>query len=147
VLFDVLPDDLADEKTTAAYRAVITAKDAAKVPENLSRIEAPGTVRVSLNQVPNSTTWTLHLVNYNRTEPAGKKLNPGRGIADEKPIATPPIAIDLQLPAKARVERVQLLTPEAAAPLAIKHAVADGRLRCEAPSVLVYGVVRIDFAP
>lgn len=147
VLFDVLPDDLADNKTTASYRAVVATEGMLKLPGDLSRIAAPGTVRVSLNQVPASKTWTLHVVNYNRMEPPGKKLNPGRGIVDEKPIATPAFAVEVQLPAKARVERVQLLTPEAAEPVSVKYTVTSDRLRFEAPSILVYGVVRIDFAP
>ena len=85
---------------------------------------------------------TLHLVNYNRTEPA-KKRSPGAGIHEEKPIAVGGVRADLALPAGFRVGAVEVLTPEADGPAPLRAEVRDGRLSFTVPEFLVYAVVRI----
>jgi hypothetical protein len=53
-----------------------------------------------------------------------------------------PFAVDVQLPAGAKVGGVKLLTAGQAA----QHTIGDGRLRVLVPSVEVHEVVAIDLA-
>ncbi len=108
-----------------------------------SRFDAPKTVRVSAS-VPATGGGQLnfHFVNYNRDEPA-KPKSPGAGIQDEKPIATPVIACDVRLPQGFRQPRVTVFTPESSKPTPIAAKFAEGRLRFEVPSFLVYSVVEV----
>ena len=55
--------------------------------------------------------------------------------------------MDLLLPKGARVARVEMLTPENEQAARVDFAVDRDRLHCKAPSILVYGVLRIEFAP
>ena len=95
VLFDVLPDDAVTSATLAKYRHVVStdSPDIASAIDNMkrSRFDLPYTVRVSTSRPADSAELTLHFVNYNREEPARRKdgkPGTGRGITDEKPIAT-----------------------------------------------------------
>lgn len=144
VLFDVIPDDLADAKRLASYRHVVRPKDES-LPAGpaLSRFEAPATVRVSASRPSQGNGLALHFVNYNREEPA-KKRSPGGGIVDEKPIAVEGIKADLALPAGQRVTKVHVLIPEETEPRDVPFEVKDGRLRFTLPKFLVYAVARLE---
>jgi hypothetical protein len=179
VLFDVLPDDRATAAARGRYVATIDSLDARMVatdlmerlPSYLSRFEAPATVRVSASRpgsgpevrVPKEIT--LHFVNYNREEPADKRSR-GTGITDDRPLATPPFQVELQLPAdfhtpgprprSARraergrragsVGRVEFLTPETDQARELEFEQMGAHLRFRIPDFLVYGVVRVELS-
>ena len=72
VLFDVLPDDLATPERLAGYRKAVEISQGEKPaisPSELSRFEAPKTVRVSASRPVAGGELTVHFVNYNRQEP------------------------------------------------------------------------------
>src|SRR5205814_1370925 len=83
VLFDVRPDNL-PAPALGAYATVIdvTKTDADKLmsllPGRRTRLDAPWTVRLSANRSAHVNELTLHLVNYNRTEPTEPKDPRGR---------------------------------------------------------------------
>ena len=81
-------------------------------------------------------------MNYNRTEPE-KPKSPGRGIEDEKPIATNAITCDVMLPADFKNPRVTVFTPESATVIQITSKFENGRLKFEVPSFLVYAIAEI----
>jgi hypothetical protein len=149
-LFDVLPDDLASVPERARYATVFNPADPladpmdlpGRLPSNRSRFEAPSTVRVSASRPATGSDITIHFVNYNREEPADKK-QPGRGIEDEKPLASPSLACDLLLPAGTRVDRVEFLTPEEDEAHLLEFEQGGSRLKFHVPSFLVYGVARV----
>lgn len=150
VLFDVVPDDLLPAETKTSHewqgRPVIDASAANSVrliPNGRSRVELPKTVRVSMNRSADGNSQTLHLVNYNRIEPAQKR-SAGGGIKDEKPIAVPPSRADLKLTTSQAVKRVSFLTPESTAQQTLKFTVKKGRLLFEVPQFLVYAVIVIE---
>jgi hypothetical protein len=146
ILFDILPDDLLTDVRRNTYRMVMNVSKPAELPKNLSRFDAPRTVRVSASQPsPFSEKGgevILHFVNYNREEPKAKR-SAGRGIQDEKPIAVESVKVDLALPAGIMPTRVDFLTPESLATVQLPHEVKDGRLHFTLPRFVVYGVVRI----
>ena len=155
VLFDVLPNDLPDLQdrlTSRGYRSVVNPAESAAtahVPaEEISRFEFPTTVRVSASIPAADDGLTLHLVNYNRTEPVGKngkKLpkNAGRGIKDEKPIPVPGGKVSFVLPERRTAAKVLYVTPEVKGGTEIAFQQQDGRLTFDVPEFLVYGVVHI----
>ncbi len=148
VLFDVRPDDLATPAMRSAYRIVVeggAAESPAELPADLSRFDAPATVRVSASRPRGGDELTIHFVNYNRVEPAERR-SPGRGIEDEKPIPAPAIKADIALTPGLRITRVQTMSPESAAPVDLPFDVTGGRLRFEMPTFLVYGVARVQLA-
>ncbi|HWB06868.1 MAG TPA: hypothetical protein VG796_27840 [Verrucomicrobiales bacterium] len=149
VLFDVLPDDRATDAVRKRYALVIDAADAKvaagmkeRLPADRSLFDVPATVRVSASRPAAGNEVTLHLVNYNREEPADKK-NRGSGIKDEKPIAAPPGKADIKLDPEFRVSRVEFLTPETEQPRELEFEQTGGRLRFQVPAFLVYGIARI----
>jgi len=144
ILFDVLPDDIASKERLKAYAHVLKATDSAdSLPrKELSRFEAPYTVRVSASRPLSGNEVTLHLVNYNRREPKGKQ-NGGRGIIDENPIAAEGVKVDFVVPAGQRVVKVESLTPEEPVPLALKAETREGRVRFTMPRFLVYAIARV----
>ena len=137
VLFDVLPDDHA---IPTRYAAVIS-NALQELSSDLSRFDAPKTVRVSASRPEKGNELTLHFVNSNRDEPT----NRASGIKDEKPIATPPFQADVKLLQGHQVARVEFLTPEVDQPKSIEFEHAADRLRFRVPGFLVYGVARIQF--
>ena len=157
ILFDVVPDDLFGKSTAKKYDLVIDpaestneagdANDAVEsgnrltLPPQLSRFEAPPTVRVSVSRPQELEELTIHFVNYNRNEAPDNSM--GTGITDEKPIVTPPFPIDVKLPPGRSVADVQFLTPEAALPQVLRFEQDRGRLKMEVPPFLVYGAVRV----
>ncbi|MBT4864005.1 MAG: hypothetical protein HON53_02645 [Planctomycetaceae bacterium] len=150
ILFDVVPDDLATDERLAGYKFAIKAEADEEIAfindANVSRFEAPFTVRVSASRPPQGDELTLHFVNYNRTEPPPQKNgrpNAGGGIKDEKPIAAKGIRADIVLPKEFRPGAVQFVTPENPQPVALKATLKEGRLSFALPEFLVYGVVRI----
>jgi hypothetical protein len=153
VLFDVLPDDRATKAERARYAAVIDSSYARVIADNVlkrlpsdrSQFSAPATVRVSASRPASANEITLHLVNYNREEPADKR-SPVNGIKNEKPIAAPPCQADFQLGRRLRVARVEFLTPETEQARELEFGQAGTRLRFRVPEFLVYGVVRIQLA-
>lgn len=129
--------------TRAAAKGVTVLRDpdAASLPasltaHNLSRVEAPWTLRVAAYTLP--TRRTVHLVNYNRDEQEGAKR---KGPAAECPIPEQNIFIDLRLARRPR--NLRLLSPDAqdAPPLQWTH--KQGRLSFRIPSVEVYSVIEI----
>jgi len=153
VLFDVLPDDRAPRSARAHYARVIDPSDVKigstnvlnYIPSGLSHFDAPTTVRVSVSRPAMGNEITLHLVNYDREEPADKKATVN-GIKNEKPIAAPPSEADLKLDPKVRVQRVEFLTPESEQGRQLKFEQDGKRLRVGIPGFLVYGVVRIQLS-
>ena len=136
-LFDVLPDDRA---TPRPYAAVVSNAVEA-LPSDISRFEAPKTVRVSGSRPAKGNELTLHFVNYNRDGPT----NRANGIKDEKPIAVLPFRADVKLPVGERAAKVEFLTPEAEQPKALEFKNEGSRLRFRVPEFLVYGVIRVEF--
>jgi len=153
VLFDVLPDDRVKPAERRRYSAVIDSSDVRltadklmeRLPSNRSRFETPATVRVSASRPADGDELTFHFVNYNREAPTDKK-NPGNGIKNEKPIATPTSQADLNLSRKQRARRIEFLTPEADQPRELDFEQSGTRLRFRVPEFLVYGVVRLQLA-
>ena len=143
VLFDVLPDDLATPDVQARYRAVYSVHNPTGSDTEFIRIQAPNTVRASLSRPAKGNRLHLHLVNYNRTEPA-KPRSAGGGIHDEKPIAAE--GIHFTLPNTTSIRRAELLSPELAEPIPLQPQ-ADGadRNRIEVPKFLVYAIIELDF--
>jgi hypothetical protein len=148
VLFDVLPDDIATPDRLKPYRHVVKIAEADKLPPaaELSRFEAPRTVRVSASRPARSGELTLHFVNYNRVEPK-EKLSAGRGTMDENPIAVEGVKADLVVPPGLRVVSAEALTPEEPTPVKLATEVKDGRVRFTLPKFLVYAIVRVQTAP
>ena len=145
VVFDVRPDDLVTPDEAARYRLVVRPEsgDAAKPSsDGLSRFDGPRTVRVSTSRPSAGGELDLHLVNYNRTEPA-KKRSPGGGIADEKPIAVTSVGVDLVLPADFNPASAVFITPETPEPKPIPLTRVGNRIKFTVPEFLVYGVVRL----
>jgi hypothetical protein len=145
VLFDVLPDDRLTASRRAGYRVVLDAAAEAKLPDGLSRFEAPATVRVSASRPAAGGEVTLHFVNYDREEPKEKR-SPGGGIKDEKPRAVEGVTADVVLPPGARVASVRVSSPESPDESAVDHTVKDGRVRFTLPKFLVYALARVRFA-
>jgi len=147
VLFDIIPDDVITPRQRERYRAVIDPARQTTLPDLAasSQIVAPGTVRVSCTKSADGSRLFLHFVNYNRDEPATKR-SPGGGIADERPLATPPFACELDLPSDCSRVSVRFLTPETE-PVNVPSSVEGGRVRLSVPSLLVYGVVEIKLIP
>jgi hypothetical protein len=154
VLFDVLPNDLASGEAVARYRHVVRPVELAeengdplpmKIRGQLSRFDAPSTVRVAANRPAGSNDITLHLVNYNRQEPE-KPKSAGSGLKDEKPIAAPAVAVELALPAGARVAAVEAMTPEQPEAANLRFEVSGDRLKFNVPEFLVYSLVHIRLA-
>ncbi|MDA1016212.1 MAG: hypothetical protein O3A00_17370 [Planctomycetota bacterium] len=150
ILFDVIPDDLlsAESKTARSWhgRTLIDATDAKSlplIPKDRSRFELPRTVRVSMNQSADGKSRTVHLVNYNRIEPAQKR-SAGGGIKDEKPIAVESARVDLKLAAGQTVTRVRFLTPEVSESKPLKFTQTGERLMFDVPQFLVYAVIVIE---
>ena len=150
VLFDVLPDDAVAEGLRKPEKGqfVLSVKDADREfkRDGMSRFDAPSTVRVSMSNPAKGDEITLHLVNYNRTEPATKR-SAGGGIKDEKPIAVEVVKADIVLPSGKRVAKVNFCSPEEPEQVALKMEERDGRVRFAVPKFLVYGVVRITLKP
>jgi hypothetical protein len=149
VLFDVLPDDVATPQRLAGDRQVIKADGPAPAGAEraaLSTFDAPASVRVSASRPAGGKDLVLHLVNYDREEPAkGKDGRPsaGRGIVDERPIAVRGVRADVVLPAGVRVAKVEAMTPERPEAVAVEFRAEGGRVRFRVPEFLVYCVVRV----
>jgi hypothetical protein len=157
ILFDVVPDNLFDESQAGRYQLVIDPSvstsraveveqetDSEKrllIPRHLSRIEAPPSVRVSASRPHELDELTFHFVNYNREERPDNSM--GSEIEDEKPLVTPWFPIDVNLPARRSVARVEFLTPESKLPQVLPYQQERGRLKLEIPPFLVYSVLRV----
>jgi hypothetical protein len=141
LLFSVEPDDITRSPRGSLYagRPVIGFEAA-------SRFEAPATVRVSANRPAAGSEIDLHFVNYNRSElPPFKdgKPNPGKGTADERPVACAGVGVDFALPPNFNPGAVEFITPEASTPRRLPFEVSGGRLRFKTPEFLVYGIARL----
>jgi len=152
VLFDVLPDDLADPERLGKYARVLDpAKDAVEPWldrfKERSRFEAPGTVRVSASRpAKDDSEWDVHFVNYNRTEPppqADGRPSPGAGAQDEKPLAVKKIGASLRLSASRRVVSVHVISPENPDGAAVPFEMTESGVRFTLDEVLVYAVARV----
>ena len=151
VLFDIVPDDLATPARLAGYRQVLAVSAGDGQGEraaadlsgaDISRFEAPRTVRVSASRPAAGGEVTVHLVNYDRTEPKEKR-SAGSGIVDERPRPVSGIVADLRLPAGTGATRVVVLSPEYPGPRDVRFESAEGRVRFTVPEFLVYGVARV----
>lgn len=149
VLFDVIPDDLAETRQTdrrpqidpraADWRAVLKSA-------RLSDIHGSSRVRVSLTQPAAASDLTLHLVNYNRIEPRQER-SAGRGLADEQPLSVVDgMRVRLQIPHGRQVASVEVSTPESPERVALKFTHVGERVAFEVPEFLVYSVVRVSVA-
>ncbi|HZT33193.1 MAG TPA: hypothetical protein VFA33_25115 [Bryobacteraceae bacterium] len=145
VLFDVLPDDIATPDDLARYRRVFTISSLREMrPEyydNLSRFEAPSTVRVSASRSEKGNIWDIHFVNYNRKEPPE---NERTGLAaDENPIPVSGVKADLVSPAGLSVRKIEWMTPESPESRELRIENAGNRVHFTAPGFLVYAVARV----
>jgi dienelactone hydrolase len=142
VLFDVLPDDLLTSAKRTGYRVIYDPSQLDELPGDLSKFDAPKTVRVSASVPKEGKEIDLHFVNYNREEPMQKR-SAGTGIKDEKPIAVERIGVDFVLPKGTKVAKVLVIAPEDADWQEVKHTVGNGRIQFTVPRFLVYSVARI----
>lgn len=145
VLFDIRSDETATPEITGRYRQIIAIEAESSLPELLadrSRIDAPKTVRASLSKHPQLNELALHLVNYNRIEPA-EKHSAGRGLQDEKPIPVESVRVDLRLPSGVTINSAEFLTPEQSEPSQLTVEIVGDRVKFVVPKFLVYGVVRL----
>jgi len=171
-LFDIRADDwpLPAGKTYAAV--IVPAKhkleDLAKLlPAQRTKLDAPWTVRLSANRsaprADASDEITLHLVNYNRTEPelkvkykpdadaaakeaalaAAKRSNTGKGCMDEKPIPAAPSTITFVAPPGLSVGKATAYSPEWTEPRELETKRTDAGLEIKVPEYLVYCVIRL----
>lgn len=139
VLFDVLPDDMVTPKIEEHYRAVINPTRPEKLPDGLSRIKAPVTVRASLDRTASNDALVLHLVNYAR-EPGA--ANRGKGAEDERSLPVRGVEIDLVLPRGRKVAAVDFLTPET--PTTRLNGTHTGTgIRFTVPEFIAYAVIRL----
>jgi hypothetical protein len=150
VLFDVRPDDL-PPPAKDAYAAVIDVTQTeleqlmSVLPNKRTRLDAPWTVRLSANRSANVNELTLHLVNYNRTEPDAKNRT-GKGAMDEKPIAAPPSIVHLVAPPGVKLGKVTAHSPEWSEPRTLETTPTADGLEIRVPEYLVYCVVRVSTA-
>jgi hypothetical protein len=152
VLFDIVPDDLLEEREWRQPVTLVTA-DAdvasvvAQLPHERSVFEAPFTVQVSASRpAEDGREIDFHFVNYNRDEPplgGDGKPSAGAGVGDEKPIAVKGIRASVKLPVGSEVESVMFISPDLAAETELEGEVDGGRLRFELPEFSVYGVARV----
>jgi hypothetical protein len=138
-LFAILPNDVAVPEHLKPARVVVETQPEEKT---LSHFAAPKTVRVSASMPAGAGRLHFHFVNYNRVEPDEPK-SPGRGIVDEKPIATKAISCDVRLPAEFGNPRVTVFTPESPTPVAVASTFENDRLTFEVPGFLVYAVIEV----
>jgi len=170
VLFDVVPDDLSStvaggarvgqpepveldaavHERIAGYRHVVRADQIAEIRpsewQDVSRFQAPFSVRVSANRPATGNDLTIHLVNYDRVEPPKQDGKPsaGGGIQDEKPRPVQGVSIDLIVPADTTVRRVTMASPETPDPVVVEFQIVNRRLQCHVPEFLVYAVVHVE---
>jgi hypothetical protein len=144
ILFDVLPDDIATPERLKPYKHVVKGGDAARLPSptDLSRFEAPPTVRVSASRPGRGDDLTLHFVNYNRREPKETR-SPGRGFVDDNPIAVEGVKAELLVPAGYRAVKVEAMSPEEPGPVALPLEVNERRACFTMPKFLVYAIARV----
>jgi hypothetical protein len=145
VLFDIVPDEMLEVGHSDRYRQIQDAKTEYMLPKELSRFEAPTTVRVSASTPTSGGEIDLHFVNYNRTEPAEKR-SAGGGIKDEKPIPAEGIKVDFVMPPKRHAGSVIVITPEVPDGVTVKFESKDDRVSFTVPKFLVYAVARLLFA-
>ncbi|MCE9607308.1 MAG: hypothetical protein K8U03_20675 [Planctomycetia bacterium] len=155
VLFDVRTDDL-PAAALNGYSAVIdpTKIDAAKLsavlPQKRTQLDAPWTVRLSANRSFGKTgaggELTLHLVNYDRTEPDLVKNKTGQGAMDEKPIAAKPATLRFVVPPDTQIGKVTAHSPEWSEPRVVETKRSGDVLEIKVPEYLVYCVLRLSAA-
>lgn len=148
VLFDVRPDDLPPVAENA-YAAVLDLRKTALedlmslLPKRRTRLDAPWTVRLSANRSAKVDELTLHLVNYNRIEPADPKGRTGKGAMDEKPIAAPPSTLHFVIPTGMKPGKVTAHSPEWNEPRTLETTPTADGIDIRVPEYLVYCIVRI----
>ena len=154
VLFDVLPDDQADERISQRYMFVASSDNPGSMPHRsdpqLSQFDAPWSVRVSASRSANGDDITLHFVNYDRDEPpvdAEGRPSRGGGIVDEKPIEVSGVGASVRIPAGFRVTGVQAMTPESPDPVALAFEQPLYHVTFELPPFLVYAIAHISLSP
>jgi hypothetical protein len=162
VLFDIRPDDLPLPEGKTYAVTVDPSKHkveqlSALIPTKRTKLDAPWTVRLSANRSAKRTDAadevTLHLVNYDRTEPEipekkkadpnAKRGNTGKGAMDEKPIAAKPSKLTFVAPAGIEVGKAIAYSPEWTGPRELAAKSTDAGLEIEVPEYLVYCVIRL----
>jgi hypothetical protein len=144
VLFDVLPDDLLTPKIRESYRAVVSAVEPAKLPDGLSVIKAPTTVRASIDRTAAGDALVVHLVNYARESGAPGK---GKGAQDERPHAANKVSIELVLPKDRKLGVLEFLTPEQTQRKLLEKTKTNAGIRFDVPEFLVYAAIRVELLP
>ena len=118
-------------------------------PGELARVtRRTGSARVAVSVLAPATgnRRLVHLVNYDREEPAKGVPTAGRGPQDEKPTAVENLRIELPLAAGQRVKSVRVYSPDREVTQgAVAFTVADGKARFTVPRVLVYSVAEVEF--
>ncbi len=141
VVFDVLPDDMLTQEIRENYRAVVKATEPLKLPDGLSTIKAPVTVRVSFDRTATNDALIIHLVNYAR-EPGAP--NKGKGGEDERPLVVKGVEIRLPPQYGNKGGSIKFLTPESDRPLLLGITSTNLGPVIEAPEFLVYAMIRIE---
>ena len=103
-------------------------------------------VAVSVLAAPTGNRKFVHLVNYDREEPAKGAPTAGRGPQDEKPIRSENLILELPLAPNQRVKSVRLRSPDSdvtTGPLPFTSTGTTARFTV--PRMLVYTVVEVEF--
>ncbi len=164
VLFEVQPDDLppppADKYLSVVDVATAEAETVvANLPKQRTQLEAPWTVRLSANRDATGNGLSLHLVNYDRTEPEKQKVrkanpdpnvkefewvpSPGKGAMEEKPVPAPKTLLHFVPPLKGVYKTALAYSPEWEQPVPLSVRETSEGLQMEVPGFLVYCVIRL----
>jgi hypothetical protein len=142
VLFDVMPDDLVTSKICQSYRAVIEPIKPLSLPDGLTQIKAPVTVRASIDRTAANDALVIHLVNYARESGAPGK---GKGGVDERPLSVKGVAITFGPECRQKIGKVEFLTPEQSDRRQVLGLTKTNLgPRIEVPEFLVYAMIRIE---
>lgn len=150
VLFDVRPDDL-PPPPEGQYAAVIDVTKteleqlSSVVPAKRTTCSAPWTVRLSASRPANDDKRIdLHLVNYNRAEPAdGKVKSAGAGALDEKPLMVKLAPINFLVPKGMTFTQATIMSPDWHEPRIVQVKQQKDIVRVNVPAFWVYAVVRL----
>ena len=103
-------------------------------------------VAVSVLAAPTGNRKFVHLVNYDREEPAKGTPTAGRGPQDEKPILSENVTLELPLAPGQRVKSVRLRSPDSDVTTgAVPFTTTGTTARFTVPRVLVYTVAEVEF--
>jgi hypothetical protein len=150
VPFDVVVDEMLTWQRLKKYRILLQPQSGSLTAEdstilralNLqSVVDAPAEVVSVIWQQPGQRRLLLHLVNYKRNSAPGQAVS---GAAAERPLPQQNIKVHLKLPAKAKVRRVTLLSPESPDPQTIAFKQDSSTVNCTVAEMLVYAVLNVE---